>query len=180
MSNGKTSAGYSLIARTLHWLMAALILFQLPLGVVISRGSGPLHDWLYNLHRSIGALIIPLVVVRLAYRLMHPPPPLPDDMPLLQRQAALLTHWGLYALLLVQPFVGWIATSAFPAPIPVFGLFVLPSIWPPDRVLSDRLFVLHGAIGASIAALAALHIAAALYHHFWRKDEVLMRMVAGY
>jgi cytochrome b561 len=180
MNDGKTTAGYSLPARTLHWIMAALILFNLLLGFVIARDwSGPVHDWLYNLHRSIGALIIPLILIRFAYRLTHPAPPLPDDMPPYQHVAALATHWGLYGLLLVQPFLGWVGTSAFPAPIPVFGLFVLPAIWPPDHELSGRLLTIHAGVGATIAALVALHIAAALYHHFWRRDHVLLRMVYG-
>lgn len=180
MIDGKTAAGYSLTARTLHWITAALVLIMLPLGFFIAHDwGGSLHDPLYNLHRSIGTLIIPLVVIRLFYRLVHAPPPLPDDIPPSQRGAALATHWGLYALLVAQPFVGWVATSAFPAPIVVFGLFVLPPIWSPDRPLSDRLFVVHGLIAAMIAALATIHIGAALYHHFGRKDRVLMRMIYG-
>jgi cytochrome b561 len=85
-------------------------------------------------------VIIPLVILRLGYRLMHPPLPLPEDIPPLQQSAARATHWGLYGLLVVQPFVGWVATSAYRASIMVFGLFELPPIWPQDRPLSERLF----------------------------------------
>jgi cytochrome b561 len=81
--------------------------------------------------------------------------------------------------LLVQPFVGWIATSAYPAPIPVFGLFQLPPIWHADRAFSDRMFSVHRWIGMTIALLAAMHIAAALYHHFVRRDLILIRMLRG-
>ena len=180
MTDQKTSAAYSTTARTLHWITAALVLFMLPLGVVITNEwGGPLQDPLYDLHRSIGTVIIPLVILRLGYRLLHPPLPLPEDIPPLQQSAARATHWGLYALLVVQPFVGWIATSAYRASIMVFGLFELPPIWPQDRPLSERLFVVHALIGAAIACLAAVHIGAALYHHFVRKDRVLMRMITG-
>src|SRR5215467_12084946 len=180
MTDGKTSNAYSLTARVLHWTTAALVLIMLPLGVVIAaKWDGPLKDALYDLHRSIGALIIPLVILRLGYRLTHPPLPLPDDIPPLQQLAAHATHWGLYALLILQPFVGWVATSAYPAPIWVFGLFQLPPIWWPDRALSDRLLVVHGLIAIAIAVLAAAHIGAALYHHFVQKDRVLMRMITG-
>jgi cytochrome b561 len=180
MTDQETAAAYSATARALHWITAALVLFMLPLGVVITNEwGGPLQDPLYDLHRSIGAVIIPLVILRLGYRLMHPPLPLPDDIPPLQQSAARATHWGLYALLIVQPFVGWIATSAYRAPIMVFGLFELLPIWPQDRPLSERLFVVHALIGAAIACLAALHIGAALYHHFVRKDRVLTRMITG-
>jgi cytochrome b561 len=180
MSEGITPIAYSMTARVLHWLTAALVLTLLPLGLVIAnKWGGPLQDPLYDLHRSIGAVVIPLVILRLGYRLTHPPLPLPADVPLFQQAAAHATHWALYALLMVQPFVGWVATSAFPAPIMVFGLFQLPSIWPQDRALSDRLFVVHALIAATIAGLVAVHIGAAVYHQFVRRDRVLMRMISG-
>src|SRR5215470_16865490 len=180
MTDGKTSIAYSMTARVLHWVTAVLVLIMLPLGVgIANEWGGSFKDALYDLHRSIGTVIIPLVILRLAYRLTHPPVPLPEDIPPLQQFAAHATHWGLYALLIVQPFVGWVATSAYRAPIIVFGLFELPPIWPQDRPLSDRLFVVHAFIGAAIACLAAAHIGAALYHHFVRRDGVLMRMITG-
>jgi cytochrome b561 len=177
---GATPATYSLTARALHWTTATLVLFMLPLGVVIAiKWDGPWKDWLYNLHRSIGAVIIPLIILRLAYRLMHPPPPLPGDMLPMQQFAAHATHWALYALLIAQPFIGWIATSAYPAPIPVFGLFELPPIWSADRALSDSLLRVHALTGAAIACLVAMHIGAALYHQFVRRDGILLRMISG-
>jgi len=180
MTGYKTSTAYSVTARTLHWVTATLVLIMLPLGVVIANDwGGALQDPLYDLHRSIGAVIIPLVIVRLGYRLTHPPLPLPQDVPPLQRLAAHATHWALYGLLIVQPFVGWAATSAYRATIMIFGLFELLPIWPEDRAVSDRLFVVHALIGAIIACLVAVHISAALYHHFVRKDRVLMRMITG-
>jgi cytochrome b561 len=171
---------YTLTARTLHWVTATLVLFNLPLGLVIAqKWGGPLQDWLYNLHRSIGALIIPIILVRAAYRWSHPPLPLPDDIPALQRLAAGATHRALYALLIVQPFLGWIGTSAFPATVVVFGLFELPSIWPEDRAFSDQVLFVHGLVGLAIAGLLTAHIGGALYHQFVRRDAVLARMVSG-
>jgi cytochrome b561 len=178
MIDGNTA--YSLSARALHWITAVLVLIMLPLGVAIANEfCAPLKDALYDLHRSIGTVIIPLVILRLGYRLTHPPSPLPDDIPPIQQRAAHATHWGLYGLLLVQPLVGWIATSAYGAPIMIFGLFQLPPIWPRDQAFSAVLFLVHGLIGAALACLAAIHIGAALYHHFVRKDQVLMRMLTG-
>jgi cytochrome b561 len=171
---------YTFTARVLHWLTAALVLCNLPLGLVIARNwGGPLQDPLYNLHRSIGALIIPIVLVRFAYRLLHPAPPLPDEIPLVQRGAAQVTHWVLYTLLIVQPFLGWIGTSAYPAPIIVFGLFELPPIWHEDRAFSDQILTVHAFVGLSIALLLVVHISAALHHHFVRRDVVLKRMLPG-
>jgi cytochrome b561 len=171
---------YTVTARTLHWITATLVLINLPLGLVIANDwGGPLQDQLYNLHRSIGALVIPVILVRLVYRLGHKPAPLPDDIPAIQQLAAGATHWALYTLLIVQPFVGWIGTSAYRAPIVVFGLFELPPIWPEDRDFSDRVLFVHGLIALTIALLLAAHIGAALHHHFVRRDRILLRMIGG-
>jgi cytochrome b561 len=172
--------GYTLTARVLHWTVAALVLLMIPLGIVIANEwGGPAQQFLYNLHKSIGATLLPLVVIRLLYRMTHPAPPLPSDIPAIQQFAAHATHWALYVLIVLQPIVGYIMTSAYPAPVPFFGLFNLPSIWPENRALSEQLSVVHLYIGIAIALVAAVHIGAALFHHFVRKDRVLMRMISG-
>jgi cytochrome b561 len=178
--DGQDAPGYTFTARVLHWVTAILVLLQLPLGIVIANEwGGKLQDALYSGHKSIGALVIPLIVARLVYRLTHRPPPLPGDIPAVQRVAALTTHWALYALLIVQPLLGWAGTSAYPAPVPFFGLFELPPLLAPNRALSEQLLSVHRLVGFTIAALAALHIGAALFHHFVRRDRVLLRMIAG-
>lgn len=171
---------YTVTARVLHWVTALVIALMIPLGVIIGNDwGGPLQNSLYGLHESLGALLMPVVLARLGHRLTNPPPPLPRDIPALQRFAAQVTHLGLYALLVAQPMVGWIAVSASGAPVIVLGLFALPAIAPENRVFSEQLFVLHGLIGFAIAGLVAAHIGAALYHHVVRKDRVLMRMITG-
>jgi cytochrome b561 len=171
---------YTMTARVLHWVTAILILCMIPLGLIIANDwGGPLQEFLYDLHRSVGALIVPLILTRLIDRWANPPLPLPDDIPAIQQFAAHATHWCLYALLIVQPIVGWIATSAYRAPISVFAWFELPPIWPENRALAEGMFSIHGLIGTVIAGLVAVHIGGALFHHFVRKDRVLMRMIAG-
>ena len=171
---------YTVTARILHWVTASLVLFNLPLGLVIANNwGGPLQDQLYDLHRSIGALIIPVILARVLYRFGHPPPPLPGDIPAIQQLAANATHWALYALLIVQPFLGWIGTSAYPAQIVVFGLFELPPLWHEDRAFSDQVLFVHSLVGLTIAVLLAAHIGAALHHHFVRRDGILTRMISG-
>lgn len=173
--------GYSPVARTFHWITAALVLTSIPIGIVMVNvpNLGPTGDRLYHLHRSIGATVLFITIFRLIYRLRHPAPPLPADMPAWQQTAAHGTHWALYTLLIVQPIMGWIATSAYRAPTLYFWLFELPPIWKEDRAFSEAMFRVHMMSGIIITALILVHIAAALYHHVARKDRVLMGMVHG-
>lgn len=172
--------GYTLTARVLHWVTAALVLTMIPIGIAMANADfGDAQDTLYHLHRSIGAILLPIMLGRLLWRLRHPAPPLPADIPALQQFAAHATHWALYVLLIAQAMVGWIATSAYRAPILVFWLFELPPIWPVDRPFSERMFGLHRLLGITIVVVLCAHIGAALYHHFVRRDRVLMRMVSG-
>jgi cytochrome b561 len=171
---------YTVTARVLHWLTAVLVLVQAPLGILIANVElGAWNDTLYNLHKSIGATLIPVVLIRIVYRFTHEPAPLPDDIPAAQRSLANFVHWSMYVLLVIQGFLGWIATSAYPAPVPVFGLFELPAIWSENRALSDQLLAVHRYIGIALVVLVMGHIGAALQHHFIRKDRVLMRMITG-
>jgi cytochrome b561 len=168
--------GYTLTARVLHWVAAALVLLQIPGGLLIANFEmGPI----YNLHKSAGILILGVMIVRLAWRVTHRAPPLPADIPATQRLAARAVHWTLYAFVIAQALIGWTATSAYPAPLPFFGLLEVPPIWWEDRALSDQLFTVHLWLGLGIAVLLAGHIGAALHHHFIRKDDVLMRMLRG-
>lgn len=169
---------YTSTAKLLHWVTAALVLFMVPAGILMANmPDGPTKNLLFHLHRSFGVVLIPIILFRVFYRVTHPPAPLPPDLPPLMRFAAEANHIALYALLIVQPFVGWIATSAYRAPILVFWLFELPPIWPENRPFSERMFTFHRLMGFGIALLLVPHIGAALFHHFIRKDTVLLRML---
>lgn len=171
---------YTPTARFLHWLVAAIILTIIPMGIVMSNVDlGPRGDTLYDIHRSLGFVLLPLALLRLWHRMTHPVPALPADLPGYQVLAAEATHWALYALLVLQPIIGWIATSAYGAQINFFWLFNLPSIWPHNEPLSEKLFALHRWLGFLMAAILLAHIGAALFHHFVRKDNILTRMVRG-
>jgi cytochrome b561 len=168
---------YTATARALHWLTAALVLPMIPAGIAMANLDLGAAAFIYDLHRSIGVLLLPLLLLRLWYRLKHPPPPLPSDLPAIQQFAAHATHWLLYALLILQCIVGWVATSAYPARVNFFWLVELPLIWWEDRALSEQLFTVHLWLGLMIAAVLCAHIGAALFHHFIRRDDILLRMV---
>lgn len=169
---------YTAMAIALHWTTAALVLFMVPAGLLMVRlPEGDWQNLLFNLHRSVGVVIFPLVLLRLIYRWRNPPPPLPDDLAPPQKLVAHLNHYALYALLLVNPLLGWWATSAYGAAVNVFWLFELPPLVAQNKPLSETLLMIHRWVGIGIALLIVLHIGAALFHHFIRRDRILLRML---
>lgn len=170
---------YSSIAKIFHWLTVLAVLCTIPLGLAMLRVEGPVQTQLFDLHRSFGALVLAVTALRLAWRATHPSPPLPEGLPAWQHRVSGLVHGALYVLLFATPLAGWAGTSAYPAPISVFGLFVLPPILAADRALSETLFTVHIVLAGAMCVLLAAHIGAALYHRFVRHDGVLARMWPG-
>jgi cytochrome b561 len=167
---------YDQIARLFHWVMAALILFALISGLSMVRlDHGPDQDRLFDMHRSFGATILALVLLRLVWRLTHPAPPLPATIRTAERFAADVTHWLLYGLMLAQPLIGWLGGSAFDDTMPIYGLFNLPHIIAKDEPVAEILMAAHRFVGYVIIAVLALHIAAAAYHAA-RVDGIMSRM----
>jgi cytochrome b561 len=173
---------YSVPARLLHWLMALLLVVQISVGVVMSYRGNVLNLWngvtdfLYGTHKSVGFVLLILLLLRALVRLTAGAPPPEPSLAPWQRWVAAANHAGLYVLLLVVPMLGWLGVSLFPA-LEVFGLVSLPSIAAPDRGASDTVFILHRLMAFLLVALIALHVAAALHHHFIRRDGVLRRML---
>lgn len=169
---------YSGFAKLLHWVIAACVLFIIPAGIaMVYLPDGDLKNALYNLHRSFGALILALMLIRLAYRLVNGAPATEPTLTSMQRIVSHAVHLILYALLIAQPIIGWVATSAYGAAISVFGLFTLPALVGKDEALAKPLFAVHDLIGFAIAGLLVMHIGAALFHYFIRRDGVLQRML---
>ena len=127
-------------------------------------------------HQSIGALILALAIARVAWRVIHPAPPLPAAMPPSHRIAAAATHAVLYISLLAFPVTGYISLAARGRNINMFGLFDLPLVVPRSLSLSADARNLHDFAQYALYALLALHIGAALYHQFVLKDGLLRRM----
>lgn len=176
------TARYGAVAMSLHWLVALLVLLQFPLAVYMDAFVEPFSQQqfvLFNLHKTIGVTVLLLVALRLAWRLVSPPPPLPTSMPGWERFAAHAGHAGLYLLLFVQPLVGLIHGFASGFPTVLFFAFTLPSPIAADQALTELFGTLHFLVGWSLLALIALHVAAALRHRFLLKDEVLSRMLPG-
>ena len=102
---------FNVLARVLHWTMAAAILAMLFIGVAMVASLGQ-REWLIALHRPLGFALLLLALLRLGNRLRHAPPPLPADLPRWQVRAAHASHWLLYALMLAMPLLGWAMLSA--------------------------------------------------------------------
>ncbi|MFA5957937.1 cytochrome b [Hyphomicrobium sp.] len=183
---------YTPTARGLHWLIALLIFIQLPLGFYMSyRGNempsvdekgapvkgvwDALTGFLYSSHKLVGLTVLALVVLRLLYRLTRGAPRSDPTVPPALTGISHLVHWGLYALLIAVPVIGYTAIS-YGDYLDVFG-FHLPAITEKNEDLSKQVFEWH-AIGAFlIIAFVTLHIAAAIYHRVVRKDRVVERMI---
>ncbi len=169
---------YGKVAQGLHWLLAVLVLLMFGLGWYMS--DLPLSQRkfdLYQLHKWSGITIFGLAAVRLLWRLFHPAPPLPATMPAWERSAARVSHGLLYALLLLQPTIGFLQSNAANFPVVLWGVVPLPALIGPDEPLSERLLDLHHFGAIVFALLALVHAAAALRHHFLLKDDVLRRML---
>ncbi|MEZ2406814.1 cytochrome b [Bosea sp. RCC_152_1] len=175
---------YGGVARTFHWVTVVAVLAMLPLGLAMTYRGNTLNIWdgttdaLYSAHKLIGFLLLWLTAGRLIYRFLHGVPPDEPSLAWWQRAGSHLVHWLLYGLLLVVPLLGWIGVSLFPA-LTVFNLFNLPALTSPDQAAAGRVLGIHGKLALMAGAIVVLHILAALYHHFIRRDGVLRRMWPG-
>jgi cytochrome b561 len=180
--SSKTSpVTYSASAKLMHWFIAAAVIVLLALGPVMKRlvPEGSLRDNLYTFHEALGALVLIVMVVRLARRAAFSVPAPDASMPPLEQRASLWAQYALYALLFVTTVLGWAGTNAYGDPVSVFGLFDFPAIIGKDQPLSDRIMVWHLICGILIGVIVALHIAGALYHWLVKRDRVLQRMLPG-
>lgn len=170
---------YGTFAKAMHWLVAALIASQFAIGWSmphIGRNTRP--GTLINLHFSVGMVILLLVIVRLAWRLTHPVPPVTTNVPLWQQRTARVVHLLFYVLLLAIPVLGWMSASGRNFPVALFGVIQFPQLLPAKHPWTGTLGDIHTLLSNYVLLGAvALHGLAALYHHFIVRDETLRRML---
>ena len=170
---------YSAAAKFTHWFVAVAVIMLLAIGPVMKRlvPEGSLRDNLYNFHEALGALVLIVMVARLARRMAFGVPAPDASMPPIEQQASLWAQYALYVLLFITTVLGWAGTNAYGDPVSVFGLFSFPTIIGKDQPLSDGIIFCHLICGILIGVIATLHIAGALYHRFVKGDGVLQRML---
>jgi cytochrome b561 len=188
---------YTNTAIVLHWLIAAAILFMIPLGfwmhrAILDPADRALAYKAFQFHKSLGLTILALSLLRLAWRFTHAPPPLPAPMPAWEKLAARTAHWLFYVLMIAMPLTGWLYVSTgwslqygvyLNVPTVWFGLFQIPHL-PFFENAADAArkagavatLATHWALAWGAVALIALHVAAALKHQFVDRDETMAHM----
>jgi cytochrome b561 len=172
---------YTRTAIVLHWLILALLVAQYTVGWTMPHiGRNTPVTTLISLHFSIGVLIIAVIIVRLAWRITHGEPAHEAGIPPWQLHLARVVQWLLYLLLIVVPLLGWLNASYRGMPITFFGLFGVPPLIGTHAAGWSWTGDIHTLIAEyAILPLVGLHVAAALYHRFVRRDQVLQRMLPG-
>ncbi|MEP7139169.1 MAG: cytochrome b [Caldimonas sp.] len=169
---------YGRVAAWLHWALAVALLAQIAFGLLLDeiapRGT-PARSGVINLHKSLGIVLGLLIVVRIAWRLAHAPPPWPSTMTEARRRAARLGHLALYLCMLVAPLAGYLGSNLSPHGVRFFGVALAP--WGPDRPAAYKFLInVHDVTTYALLALVTGHIAMALKHAFIERDGIFARI----
>lgn len=163
-----------------HWLTLALLVAVYALILLrelYPKGSDP-REAMKMWHFMLGLTVFGVVGIRLLLRLVFRAPPITPPPPAWEQALAAAMHLALYLFLIVMPLLGWLTLSAKGASIPFFGL-QLPALVGPDKALAGNLQEIHETIGTVGYYLVGLHAAAALFHHYFMRDDALLRMLPG-
>ena len=179
MSLKNTADRWGGVSKTLHWLIALLILALGIVGLLMGElPKTPKYFWVYTAHKSIGISVLALVALRLLWRLhAGAPKPVPGT-PSWQERMASATHWLLYVLMFAIPLAGWLYDSASGLrPFKLFGLFEMPKLVAPSEQAAQLSHALHEWGFWALILLVLAHAGAALYHHVHQRDATLARML---
>jgi cytochrome b561 len=177
--NFANSESYSRTAIGLHWLIALLIICGFYLGWIMTDipGFTPTKLKYFSWHKWIGVTVFALAVIRVLWRSSHKAPSMPRRMPGWQKGVAHLTHFLLYVLMLIIPVSGYLYSSAAGIQVVYLGVLPLPTIIGPDNAMKVTLKTVHIYLNYTLLILVAMHVLAALKHHFIDRDGLLARMI---
>jgi len=179
MANDISARGYDRVAVALHWLVAAGVFTMIGLGwymTEIPKGT-PQRAFFFNLHKSIGVTLALIVLLRVFWRWKHKPPALPAGTASWVVSASKLSHGLLYALLVLMPAVGFIASNFSKYGVTYFGLFKIGPFFPENKALYELFQGIHHAASEVLVIVICIHIAGALKHLLIDKDGVFFRML---
>jgi cytochrome b561 len=166
------------LIRLLHWLTLFLVATAFVLAFSIDLApSKEEAGVIIQLHRSFGVTVWVVTLIRLIWRQFSRFPNWPANMPQLMRFAAHWSEYALYAFLMIQPILGLLHTNAHGDRVNLFFLGQLPSLIGYNRPLARQLLEVHKMVGILLLGLISVHASAALYHHFWRRDDTLAAML---
>ena len=174
------AARWGAVSRYFHWAAAALVLYLLIHGWWMTefapRASRFGH---YEAHASVGYGLLAFMVLRMLWRWANTVPAQPAGTPAWERAAVHAGHWGLYLLTLASALSGWALAGTFRRPLAsFFGLFTIPPLVASSaRALHDQLEAAHSWLSWALALVVILHVASALWHWLWKKDDVMQRML---
>lgn len=168
---------YNRTARSLHWLIAVLLLGQFVFGWWLGDipRNTPARGYYVNLHKSVGMLMGLLIVLRIGWRLKHGSPPWPASLPRWQQWLAAASHHGMYLFMVVMPLSGYLASNFSKHGVKFFNTLLLPPWGSDDKQLYAVFNQTHKIAAAVLLALVALHVLAALQHGL-RRDGIMSRM----
>ncbi|RBP04548.1 cytochrome b561 [Roseiarcus fermentans] len=170
-------AVYNPAFRTLHWLMALLILIGLGLGVWASQlPKGDLRSEILFVHKSFGVAVLALVVIRILARLVLGLPAYPAPLGRLTEIAAGGAHAALYVLMIALPISGWVMSGFAGREVSFFGLYTLPQLVSENKELAGRAALAHEVLAWAIGVVIAVHLLAVVWHVVVKRDAVLTRM----
>jgi len=171
-------AGYTRTAIALHWIVALLIVGNLAFGLyMVSLDLSPAKLKYYSWHKWNGVTIFLLVAIRLLWRLRNPAPALPESMQPWEKHAANASHALLYVLFFAAPISGWLSSSASGFQTVYFSVIPIPDLLEKNKEVAEILKLVHRSINYTMAAIVAIHAAAAIKHHVHDRDDVLVRML---
>jgi cytochrome b561 len=168
---------YNPVSRALHWIIVALVATQFAVAwsmPEVGHGTSPVG--LIAWHISIGMTILAVMLVRLGWRMTHPAPPAPGDLPHSLKLVSRATHYLLYGLLIALPFGGWANASARGWPVKLFGAIPLPPLSPKGSGWGMAAGDIHMAAATALLVVIGLHLAGSAYHAFILKDDTVRRM----
>lgn len=179
MRLANTPDSFGLVSRVIHWTMAIGILGMLALGLWIEDMQPALSNlWLYSLHKSIGLILLALVLLRIVWHRISPPPGPIGPAGGLDQRLARAAHLALYTLMVAIPISGYIASSATGIDVMLFDRWVLPPLAPVSETWEKAGFATHGLLTKLLAAVIVLHVAGALRRAL-AGDGTLTRMLRG-